>query len=436
MESRVKPSILPGFMELLPEEERIFQDMQQKIRNVYESFGCLPMDTPIIEKSEVLLAKSQGETSKQIYRFTKEDKDMTLRYDLTVPFARYVAMHSENLAFPFRRYQIGKVYRGERNQKGRYREFYQCDVDIVGKETLDISNDAMVLYMVSEAFKAIGLENYYFALSNRKLIKGLLAFWKVETQEEVILGIMDKFYKLKLETFKEMLEEVVEEKIAKELIQLLTMVKDTKEVLRCLESYQGENELFDEGLKEIQEVIEILKVLEVPVKNYQLDLSIIRGLDYYTGTVFETFLQGAENYGSICSGGRYDQLSSCFTKENYPGVGISIGLTRLFSVLKEIGFIQQYPLKPVGEYMILSLGNTNRYALKVYQKLSALGYRVGLNLEESKLKKKMSYANKLQVPRVIIVGDDEMKREEVLVKDMFSGEQKSYRIEELNKIQV
>lgn len=426
----VKPSILPGFVELVPQEERIFQDMIRKVSKVYESFGCMPIDTPIIEKSEVLLAKSQGETSKQIYRFTKEDKDMTLRYDLTVPFARYIAMHSEEIAFPFKRYQIGKVYRGERNQKGRYREFYQCDIDIVGKEKLDISNDALVLFMASEAFKEIGLNEYYFAISNRKLIKGLMAIWQVEEKESEVLGLMDKYYKMPKETFKQALEELIGKTICEALMLLLDR-KDQEQTLILLNEYRSKNQVFDEGLKEIQEVLEELELLGMKKENYRLDLSIIRGLDYYTGTVFETFLKSMENYGSICSGGRYEQLANCFTKENYPGVGISIGLTRLFSIIKETSFKEKYELAPVADYVILSVGNTKKYALQVSNKFRKTGYTVCLNLEDQKLKKKLNYANKLQVPKVVIIGDEEMNEQKILIKDMQTGDQMSISIDEI-----
>lgn len=328
----VKPSILPGFVELVPQEERIFQDMIRKISRVYESFGCMPIDTPIIEKSE--------------------------------------------------------------------------------------------------AFKEIGLNEYYFAISNRKLIKGLMAIWQVEEKESEVLGLMDKYYKMPKETFKLALEELIGERIC-EALMLLLDGKDQRKTLTLLNEYRSKNQVFDEGLKEVQEVLEELELFGMKKENYRLDLSIIRGLDYYTGTVFETFLKGMENYGSVCSGGRYEQLANCFTKENYPGVGISIGLTRLFSIVKETSFKEKYKLAPVADYAILSVGSTKKYALQVANKFRKAGYTVCLNLEDQKLKKKLNYANKLQVPKAVIIGEDEMNEQKVLIKDMQTGNQVSISIDEM-----
>lgn len=430
---RIKPSILPGFLELLPEDQVLFEILVGKIRAVYERFGFLPMDTPVIEKSEVLLAKSQGETSKQVYRFMQGDKDLTLRYDLTVPFARFIAMHAQNLVFPFKRYQIGKVYRGERNQKGRYKEFYQCDIDIVGRNELALINDGFVIYVISEVFKEIGLQAYRFCISNRKLMKGLIRILQLEEEEGPLLNLLDKYAKLEREVFYSQLEALIGRQKKEELLTLLEARGDQKVLIRLLKGYQSNNEIFDQGLKEIEDVLKVLALLGVRPENYQLDLCIIRGLDYYTGTVFETILQDREAVGSICSGGRYEALTECFSNEKYPGVGISIGLTRLFVTLKEMGFFDKsdYESKKC-DYYILSLDEDD-YAIDVFKQLKQAGYLVWINFEQDGLKKKLNDANKRGAQKVIIIGEKESCRKVLLIKDMRTGDQEEVQLEALIK---
>ncbi|MBS4956238.1 MAG: histidine--tRNA ligase [Clostridium sp.] len=417
----IKPSILPGFMELLPKEQQIFNDIVSKITRVYEDNGCLAIDTPIIEKSEVLLAKSGGETEKQVYSFQKGKNNLALRFDLTVPFARYVAQYYNDLVFPFKRYQIGKVYRGERNQKGRYREFYQCDIDVIGKGKLSIDNDAWVISLASKAFKAIGLTNYKFQISNRKILKGVLSELKIENVNEVMI-LIDKYDKIGKEVFTIELEKLIGNEKSEYLNNILDTNGSNEKILEDLYNLNIENEYFIEGLKELKKVKLMLEILGVNDDEFKINLKIIRGLDYYTGTVFETTLVGNESYGSICSGGRYDNLVEKYTDNILPGVGISIGLTRLFFVLREIGFIDRYNIENNIDYLILPIGDTIEYCGEVLKSLGEKGYKSSIYFEEESLKKKMSYANKLGVSNVILIGEDEIKKERVKIKNMNSGD--------------
>lgn len=417
----IKPSILPGFMELLPKEQQIFNDIVSKITRVYEDNGCLAIDTPIIEKSEVLLAKSGGETEKQVYSFQKGKNNLALRFDLTVPFARYVAQYYNDLVFPFKRYQIGKVYRGERNQKGRYREFYQCDIDVIGKGKLSIDNDAWVISLASKVFKAIGLTNYKFQISNRKILKGVLSELKIENVNEVMI-LIDKYDKIGKEVFTIELEKLIGSEKSEYLNNILDINGSNEKILEDLYNLNIENEYFIEGLKELKKVKLMLEILGVNDDEFKINLKIIRGLDYYTGTVFETTLVGNESYGSICSGGRYDNLAEKYTDNILPGVGISIGLTRLFFVLKEIGFIDRYNIENNIDYLILPIGDTIEYCGEVLKSLGEKGYKSSIYFVEESLKKKMSYANKLGVSNVILIGEDEIKKKRVKIKNMNSGD--------------
>lgn len=417
----IKPSILPGFMELLPQEQRIFDDIVEKIANVYRMNGCLAIDTPIIEKAEVLLAKSGGETEKQVYAFEKGKNKLALRFDLTVPFARYVAQYYSELAFPFKRYQIGKVYRGERNQSGRYREFYQCDVDVIGKGQLSVDNDAWVISLASKAFKAIGLKNYQFQVSNRKILKGIIEAFDIE-EGQALMVLIDKYDKMEKESFDQELENLLGKEKASKVLNLLAIKGNANEVNQQLSALNIQNPLWLEGINELKRVTELLGILGVLENEFEINLKIIRGLDYYTGTVFETVLLGNEKYGSICSGGRYDNLAENYTKEILPGVGISIGLTRLFFVLKEIGFIDQYSLSSPIDYLIIPIGDTLAYCGQVMAYLLEKGYKTTLYFEEDSLKKKMNYANKLNASKVILIGEEEVLNNQVNIKDMITGQ--------------
>lgn len=427
---KIKPSILAGFMELLPIEQRKFNDIVERITKVYEENGCLPIDTPIIEKAEVLLAKSAGETEKQVYAFQKGSNNLALRFDLTVPFARYTAQYFNDLTFPFKRYQIGKVYRGERNQRGRYREFYQCDVDIIGKEKLSVKNDALVISLASKAFKAIGLKDYKFQISNRKILSALLSSLNIENSIDIMI-LIDKYDKIGEKTFKEELFKLVDKESAYIINKVLNINGSKDKVLKELESLNIQDEKFDIGLKELKEVTTTLDLLEVDANEYIINLKIIRGLDYYTGTVFETLLINNEEYGSICSGGRYDNLAENYTNDILPGVGISIGLTRLFFVLKEIGFIETYKLPSKVEYLIIPIGDTLKYCGEVYKKLNESGKAVEIYFEDDKLKKKLNYANKLEIPNIILLGDEEEANKTINIKNMITGKQKTIKFEDI-----
>ncbi|EHJ00997.1 Histidyl-tRNA synthetase [Clostridium sp. DL-VIII] len=428
--NKIQPSILPGFMELLPKEQKIFKDILRKITKVYEENGFLEMDTPIIEKSEVLLAKSAGETEKQVYRFTKGNNDLSLRFDLTVPFARFAAQHFNELIFPFKRYQVGKVFRGERNQKGRYREFYQCDIDIIGKNELSINNDALVISLVSKGFKAIGLKNYKFQINNRKILTEILKSLEIINTTEV-MRLIDKYDKIGAEEFKQSLDELVGKEKADAVNKIININGSNEEIIEKLKKLNINSEEFEKGIEELVSVEKMLKLFGVKDKEHVINLKIIRGLDYYTGTVFETFLIGNENYGSICSGGRYDNLAQNYTDSILPGVGISIGLTRLFFVLKEIGFIDNYKVEKSIEYLIIPIGNTLEYCGEVYKRLLEKQKYAEIYLEDDKLKKKLNYANKLEIANVVLVGEEEVLNRQVKLKDMSSGEEKIINIDEI-----
>ncbi|MFW2490786.1 histidine--tRNA ligase [Clostridium chromiireducens] len=421
--NKIQPSILPGFMELLPREQQIFKDIIRKITNVYEKNGFLEMDTPIIEKSEVLLAKSAGETEKQVYRFNRGSNDLSLRFDLTVPFARFSAQYFNELIFPFKRYQIGKVYRGERNQRGRYREFYQFDVDIIGNNKLSINNDALVISMASRAFKAIGLKDYKFQISNRKILSSVLKELEITNTTEVLI-LIDKYDKIGAAEFESSLIELIGKEKADYINKIININGSNEEILAELKKLDMNSEELKKGIEEIDTVRKMLKLLGVGDNEYTINLKIIRGLDYYTGTVIETFLIGNENYGSICSGGRYDNLAENYTDNILPGVGISIGLTRLFFVLKEIGFLDNYKVEKSIEYLIIPIGDTLEYCVEIYKMLLAKGKYTEIYLEEDKLKKKLNYANKLAIPNVILIGENEVLKREIKIKNMASGEEK------------
>lgn len=430
LSNKIKPSILPGFMELLPKEQLIFNDIVNKVTNVYSQNGFLPMDTPIIEKASVLLAKSAGETEKQVYSFKKGDKDLALRFDLTVPFARFVAQYYNDLTFPFKRYQIGKVYRGERNQRGRYREFYQCDVDVVGNGKLDIKNDALVVSTVYKALKSIGLGKFKIQMSNRKILKGILQELNIENDIEVMI-LIDKYDKIGKEKFTEDLINLVGEEKSNFINKVMEFSGDNESITSNLKALNIENELYKKGVDELEEVIKYLSLFGVDKNFFKIDLKIIRGLDYYTGTVFETLIEGHEEFGSISSGGRYDNLAQNYTDNVLPGVGMSIGLTRLFFVLGEIGFLENYKLEDNEKYLIVPIGDTFEFSMEVLAKIQQSGKTAEVYLENDKIKKKMNFANKLNMTKVILIGEDEAEAKEVTIKDMETGEQNKIKFEEL-----
>lgn len=426
----IKPSILPGFLELLPQEQIVFNKILDSIRKTYENFGFMPLDTPVIEKSEVLLAKGGGETEKQIYRFTKGDTDMSLRFDLTVPLARYVAQHSSELTFPFRRYQIGKVFRGERNQKGRFREFYQCDIDIVGTNELSLVNDAEIISVIYTTFKALGFMDFTIRVSNRKILQGLLNTIGVPDKISV-LRIIDKLEKIGQQNITQELNDLgLNHEDIERTLALVELRGNNDEVLARLDTMGIDDVEYKQGLTELKQVIEAVKHFKVPSDNAKIDLSITRGLDYYTGTVFETTLNNYQQLGSVCSGGRYDNLAEYYTTKRLPGVGASIGLTRLYYQLREAGFwgIDETNLVKV---MVIPIGDVLNSALSLVSELRSAGIPAQLYAECGKLSKKLSYVNKQNIPFALILGDEEIQNGTILVRNMRLGEQVSVPLEQI-----
>lgn len=431
----VKPSILPGFMELLPAEQIQFNKLADTIRDTYESFGFMPIDTPIIEKSEILLAKGGGETEKQIYRFTKGSNDLSLRFDLTVPLARYVAQNYSSLSFPFRRYQIGKVYRGERNQKGRFREFYQCDIDIVGNNNLSIFSDAEIPSIIYTIFNNLGFKDFTIKVNNRKLLNGFFESLEIQDKAEV-LRIVDKIDKIgKANAIEELLSSGLNSEVAEQIFDFINLSGSNKDILLLLKNLNISNTNFLEGLEELSIVSKYVELFGVPHENFKIDLRISRGLDYYTGTVYETFLNEYTSIGSVCSGGRYDNLAEYYTKQKLPGVGISIGLTRLFYQLNEAGFFKNNNITSITKAIVVPL-NTNNidYGIFIAKALRAKGVITEIYLEDSKLVKKLSYTNKLGIPFAILVGDAETENKTATIKKMITGEQVTVDFNEVYEI--
>ncbi|NOH15981.1 histidine--tRNA ligase [Clostridium cochlearium] len=430
----VKPSILPGFMELLPADQIVFNKMKDTIRHNYEKFGFIPLDTPTIEKSEILLAKGGGETEKQIYRFNKGNTDLSLRFDLTVPLARYVAQHFSDLTFPFRRYHISKVFRGERNQKGRFREFYQCDIDIIGNGSLNIINDAEIPSIIYQTFKELGFEDFTIRINNRKVLNGFFEGTDVEDRKGVLRSI-DKLEKIGESGVRKELQELgLEDGKIDKIINFINIKGTNDEVIKSLKELNIENDVFKEGVEELEKVIHYIGSFNVPDKNYKIDLTIARGLDYYTGTVYETVLNNYPQIGSVCSGGRYDNLAEHYTNQKLPGVGISIGLTRLFYQLREAKIIGENASSTLSQVLVIPVGDTMEYSIKVANKLRENEIISELYLEDTKIGKKFAYADKLKIPYVILIGEDELKEEKVSVKNMETGNQESMSLEEAIKI--
>ena len=423
--AKMTPRTLSGFMELLPQPQQQMERMMQILRETYALYGFTPLDTPIIEASEVLLAKGGGETEKQIYRFQKGDADLALRFDLTVPLAKYVALHGGELSFPFRRYQIGKVYRGERAQRGRFREFYQADIDVIGDGKLDITNEAEIPSIIYQTFTRLGLKRFQIRVNNRKILNGFYAMLGLTEQSGAIMRTVDKLDKIGPNKVRELLlsDCGLREDQAAEILKFIAITGSNAEVLAALEGYMGRHELFDTGLSELKTVVKYLADFGVPEENFAVDLTIARGLDYYTGTVYETTLLDHPEIGSVCSGGRYDNLAEYYTDRQLPGVGISIGLTRLFYVLGEQGMLNpDLPTAP-ADVLVLPMTEDLAPAISLSTRLRGAGVRTQLYTEQKKFKAKMNYADKIGVPYVIFLGDDEIAAGVVACKDMKTGEQ-------------
>ena len=422
--SIVKPRTLSGFMELLPGKQAQFERMLEILRKTYASYGFAALDTPVIEDAQILLAKGGGETEKQIYRFQKGDSDLALRFDLTVPLAKYVALHCNDLAFPFRRFQISKVYRGERAQRGRFREFYQADIDIIGDGSLDILNEAEIPAIIYKVFRGFGLKRFQIRVNNRKILNGFYAMLSLSEKSGDIMRTVDKLDKIGPEKVKICLTDDcgLTAQQADEILKFMAITGSNAQVVAALECYAGKNETFDQGLTELKAVTANLSAFGVPEENFAVDLTIARGLDYYTGTVYETTLLDHPEIGSVCSGGRYDNLAGYYIEKQLPGVGISIGLTRLFYVLDEQGLINpELPSAP-ADVLVLPMGDTAA-AISLAEELRTSGLRVQLYAEQKKFKQKMAYADKLGVPFAVLLGEDEIAEGKCSVKNMRTGEQ-------------
>ena len=420
---RVPTRVLPGFMELLPAEQMAFDRMKKVIGDTYRKFGFIPLDTPLIERAEVLFAKAGGETEKQIYRFMKGENDLALRFDLTVPLARYVAEHANELVFPFRRSHVGKVYRGERAQKGRYREFYQCDIDIIGDGSLSLLNDAEIPSVINEVFSRLDFGPFVIEISNRKLIMGLLTSLEAGDMSIGIMQTIDKLEKIGESEVRDLLATLgVPNNTIRTIFDFIAIKGSSEEVLAALRGLGVDNETFLAGVSELAEVVRYMGILGVPADRYAIDLTIARGLDYYTGTVYETVLRDHPGLGSICSGGRYDNLAEAYTDRKLPGVGISIGLTRLFSQLKDEGLLPFSSATPT-KVLVVPLVADVSVPLAIAATLRKADVPTEVYFEDVKMKNKLAYANKLGIPFVVLVGEDEIATGEFTVKNMETGEQ-------------
>ena len=423
--AKVSPRTLSGFMELLPEQQMKMERMMEILRQSYSVYGFTPLDTPVIESAEVLLAKGGGETEKQIYRFMKGESDLALRFDLTVPLAKYVAGHYGELTFPFRRYQIGKVYRGERAQRVRFREFYQADIDVIGDGKLDIINEAEIPAIIYNTFSKLGITKFRIKVNNRKILNGFYAMNGMSERAGDIMRTVDKLDKIGAEKVRQLLIDDVKMLPCKaeNVLDFMAICGSNDEVIAALERYRGMDATFDQGLDELKTVTGYLAAFGVPAENFAVDLTIARGLDYYTGTVYETEMTEHPEIGSVCSGGRYDNLAEYYTDKQLPGVGISIGLTRLFYVLNEQGLLSDEIVTAPCDALVIPMTEDAGFAISAATALRAGGVRTQLYGEKKKFKAKMSYADKLKVPFVVLVGEDEINEGVLSVKNMQTGEQ-------------
>ncbi len=433
----IKPRTPPGVMELLPREQIAFQRMLDTIRQSFESFGFLPVETPVMELSEVLLTKSGGETERQVYfvqstgALEKQGEGMpelALRFDLTVPLARYVAEHEHDLVFPFRRYQMQRVYRGERAQRGRFREFYQCDIDVIGKDNLSVRHDAEIPAVIAAVFDALAIGDFTIQLNHRKLLRGYFEGLGIGDggRQNAVLRELDKLDKRGEDAVRATLagEGFDLDEAAVERLMAFSRVRSRghEDALAQLDALGSGPALFEQGRDELRDVLQRLRAMGVPETRYAINLSIARGLDYYTGIVYETTLDAHPQIGSICSGGRYDDLASHYSKSRLPGVGISIGLTRLFFQLREAGLIATADSSVDVLVTLLDEPGIDQ-ALALSQQLRAAGFNVETQLEPKKLAKQLQYADRAGIRFVVIRGEDEAARDVVAVKDLRRGEQ-------------
>ncbi|MGV8942305.1 MAG: histidine--tRNA ligase [Lysobacter sp.] len=436
----IKPRTPPGVMELLPPDQIAFQRMLDTIRRNFERFGFLPVETPVMELSEVLLTKSGGETERQVYfvqstgaleKATQAGEgtpELALRFDLTVPLARYVAEHEHDLAFPFRRYQMQRVYRGERAQRGRFREFYQCDIDVIGKDALSVRFDAEMPAVIHAVFSALAIGKFTIQLNNRKLMRGFFEAQGVadgDLQARVLREV-DKLDKRGADYVRETLtgEDFGLSTAAVDTILAFVEVRSTShaDALARLDAFGEGNDSLRAGVSELREVLDLIRAMGVPESDYALNFSIARGLDYYTGTVYETTLDDYPQIGSICSGGRYDNLASQYSKSKLPGVGISIGLTRLFWQLREAGLVDT-AASTVQVLVTQMDAQSLPHCLAVASELRQAGLNTEVVMESSKLAKQFKYADRAGIRFVVVLGEDEIRQGTVTVKDLRRADQ-------------
>ncbi len=434
--SKIEPRTLSGFMELLPAPQLKMEKMTETLRRCYSLYGFTPLDTPIIEASEVLLAKGGGETEKQIYRFSKGDSDLALRFDLTVPLAKYVAQNYGKLSFPFRRYQIGKVYRGERAQRGRFREFYQADIDVIGDGKLDIINEAEIPAIIYRCFTELGLKRFKIKVNNRKLLNGFFSLAGMSEKAQDIMHAIDKKDKIGANEVRRILMDELHmfSHKADDVMDFMAISGTATEVMCGLERYKGMDETFDLGFEELKSVVKYLGDFGVPEENFAIDLSIARGLDYYTGTVYETEMCDHPEIGSVCSGGRYDDLAGYYTDKKLPGVGISIGLTRLFYVLNEQGLLSEETVSSPADVLVIPMTDDPGPGIAAATSLRSAGIRTQIYCEQKKFKAKLGYADKLSIPYAVLIGEDEINENVVALKDMRSGTQQKLSIEDASEL--
>lgn len=424
---------MPGTMELLPHEQLIFNKMKDIIRETYELFSFLPIDTPALEKTEILLAKGGGETEKQIYNIANTSTDTSLRFDLTVPLARYVSMHEHELKFPFKRYQIAKVYRGERNQKGRYREFYQCDCDIIGDEKLSKFYDAELVKIISIIFKKFGFDRFTIMINNRNIMNGFLKSQGVEDTVEAVRAL-DKYDKIGRESLEELLlNQGIKADAVKEIIALIEFEGTNEETIKYLEGLGIDNETFLKGLAEMKEVLENIKLFKVDDNNYKFTLKLQRGLDYYTSTVIETVLDDYKELGSVAGGGSYENLTQFYSKRELPGVGISIGLTRLFFQLSEKNILPKFDSEEKS-FLVAPLDIDMSYAISVLNELHELGVSSEVLYSKIKMKKIFDFAESYSFDYIIFLGQEELDNKKLSVRDLKSKENLTLSIDELKTL--
>ena len=426
---KIEPYTLPGFIEYLPEQQNKFDYLLNIIQETYKKYGYQKVDTSLLHGADILLAKAGGETEKQIYAFDKGDKKLCLRFDQTVPLAKYVAQNYANLNFPFKAMQIGRAYRGERPQRGRFREFYQCDIDCIGEDSLSVGYDSEVISIISEIFTKFGLD-FVVCINNRKILNGYFDYLGIKDKQEV-MHIIDKIDKIGQEKVQDSLTEIgLDSQVINKIIALVRQEGSNQDKLSYLTSLQCGNQEFVTGTQELKCVID--NCILLGANKVKIDFKISRGLDYYTGTVYETFIVGKENVGSVCSGGRYDNLAEHYTDKKLPGVGISIGLTRLFFVLEENNLLNDYPTKTPVIVLPMSDKEIN-YGLKVVKLLRDNNVVADIYLNDKKFKQKLNYCNKRAVQYVIIIGEEEVSNQNVTLKDMYAHTQENIKFDNLVK---